>query len=536
MPNAYDKNTNLKKYFEDYINQMNIDKRYTSVLVDVMMRRAYQYELSPQEIKQDVIALLNNLNEIVIDDMPEGYEKANGIYSSDEKKITIKKEFAKQADNKVLYQTLTHEVYHVLTRDEDGNDQLAGYNSITGQYNSSLLEAIVEKASYRAVFGNDRQENIYFNQNANGYADITFIVDALEATYGVNEQDFLKNGIQGREQLANFLAANSGETIDTTLQFLDAIESNYALLHNSLYPWNEEEEKNMISESRNKNIKDALTGIYQLCENKISERMARISISNVQDAINLKEELNYDHNKLNLVMDDRIKYFSNVYDLSINNDVYQRVQPYRENTLYRINDLGSVLEVASQFPTEQDCVNAVDWARDGNLGQLDPQLLNYYEIERKMEYTLPITQEYIDKISEKKTFRRRYINSKLGKTLKNIANNKYKKIDTKENELEENSKDENKRDNILKKGIEKFKSIFLGRTTKLLGEGQEDINNQSTTDNNTNRSGSELFPPLTKEQQEYYNNQVKKAVEQTNSRNNYESKSRINAQDDISRD
>ncbi len=530
MSNSYDTDTKLKSYFENYINQMNIDKRYTSVLVDIMMRRSYEYQLSPEEIRQDMIGLLNNLNEIVIDDMPKEYERANGLYMSKEKKIIIQKNYSKREDKEIVYQTLTHEVYHVLSKDKNGNDKLGGYNSITGKYNASLLEAIVEKSSYRAVFGNDRQGNIYFNHNANGYQDITFIVDALEATYGVNEQDFLKNGIQGRVQLANFLANNAGETINTTLQFLDAIEANYALLHNSLYPWDEESKK-MTSETRSNNIKDALTGIYQLCENKICERMENVSITNVQDGINLKKELNYNHNKLNAVMDDRIKYFSNGYDFSINNDVYQRVQDYRANTLYRINDIGSALEVIPQLPTEQDCVNLVNWARYGNLGRLDPQILNNYRIERRMEYNLPVTQGDIKKIFEKETFGRKYDNLEVGKNLKDIANNKYKMVESEENDISEN-----KRDNIFRRGIEKFKAIFFRRNNKRLGEGQANINNEATIDNNINRNSSQLFAPLTKEQQEYYNNQVKKAVEQTNNRNDFESQTRINTQDNISRD
>ena len=86
MSNSYDTDTKLKSYFENYINQMNIDKRYTSVLVDIMMRRSYEYQLSPEEIRQDMIGLLKNLNEIFIDYMTKEYERSNGLYMSKEKK------------------------------------------------------------------------------------------------------------------------------------------------------------------------------------------------------------------------------------------------------------------------------------------------------------------------------------------------------------------------------------------------------------------------------------------------------------------
>ena len=107
----------------------------------------------------------------------------------------LKKEYAEKVDSEKLYQTLTHEVYHVLSCDENGEDRLSNYNIYTKKYNASLLEAIIEKASYRVVCGNNKQDNIYFNNSASSYRDITFIADAIEAVYGVSEQDFLKNAI-----------------------------------------------------------------------------------------------------------------------------------------------------------------------------------------------------------------------------------------------------------------------------------------------------------------------------------------------------
>lgn len=190
MPKNIYENKKLKRYLKKYINTIPVDNIYKPLLVDILMRRADTYELSAEDIRQDVISLLCNLNNIDIDNMPKNYEAAAGLYIPDYNEILIAEECFKQTPNDLLYQILTHEVYHALSRDEEGRDRLGGYNSITGQYNSSLLEAIVEKASYRAVFGNNRQDNIYFNNSALGYSDITFIVDALEAVYGVSEKEF----------------------------------------------------------------------------------------------------------------------------------------------------------------------------------------------------------------------------------------------------------------------------------------------------------------------------------------------------------
>ena len=141
----YEKNTRLKEYLEFYIEQMSVDEKYHPLLVDILMRRAYEFNLRPEEIQQDVSSLVNNLKTIRIGKMPEGYESAAGIYSSVDKEIVLEEGFVekytKSKDYQSLYEVLTHEIYHALSRDENGFDRLASQNSLTGYYNSTLLEA-----------------------------------------------------------------------------------------------------------------------------------------------------------------------------------------------------------------------------------------------------------------------------------------------------------------------------------------------------------------------------------------------------------
>ena len=163
-------NHKLKAYFKKYINTMDVDKRFKPYLVDILMRRAKQYDLSPEEIRTDVMTLIGSLDSIeIISANDPIMENAWGLYAPDQRKIYLSDDCArnKNNSNEMIYQTLAHEVYHALSCDPYTRaDRLSGYNRYTGQQNRSLLETIVEKASFKTVFDTGRIENAYYNHNA----------------------------------------------------------------------------------------------------------------------------------------------------------------------------------------------------------------------------------------------------------------------------------------------------------------------------------------------------------------------------------
>lgn len=489
MANSIYRDTKVKKnlegYFKKYINTMNVSDSYKPLLVDILMRRADTYELSPEDIRQDVVSLLYNLNEISIDNMPEGYENAAGLYMPATKQILLAKGYTDYAKDDFLYETLTHEVYHALSKDEYGRDRLGGYNTITGVYNSSLLEAIVEKSSYRTVFGNNKQNSPYFNNSAEGYSDVTFIVDAIEATYGVSEKDFLKNAIMGRERLASFLASRSGERPDSAYRFLDELEISYSQLHQTVYPLGKDEQ---TPYQKSLNISNALSGIYNTCERKMSERIMNTKVQSYEEVYNFNDSLKYNHNKLSAIMNDRIEYFSNAYDPNIKNIVAYRTNSNRNKTLFKVNDIENLVQSAPNFSDEKNFMKAYDWAKQGKISDLPPQCKAYYKIPNTFKENMPITQEVVNKQFEDEKFGPQYNNLKA-------------KLMIKAAKLREN--------NILKSGIDKIKNLFGRKNQRLLTD------QNSTTNNYQSKNAGQftIFHTLTKEEQEMYNSQVKQAVD-----------------------
>ena len=373
MRNKFYENTQLRQYFEYYINQMDIARAYKPLLVDILMRRAHEYELSPRDITQDMQSLLDNLEKIEIKTLPKRLNSLGGVYNSATKTITLNARYLDQMKNNrrdpKLYEILTHEVYHALSRDRDGKDRLTSVNTVSGKMNYSLLEVIVEKAADRCVYPRGGSSAPYFNQNTYGYTDITFITDALAATYGVSEKEFLKNAIMGRKRLISFLASRANEDPHDTTRFLDSIELNFSNLHSVLYPDRILARRETQDEFQHKvqTIKRSMSNIYNWCEHKFADRLENTPVSGLREAQRFGNEAKYNHNKLTFVMENALYRFSDKYDRpDIFATVSKEVEYSSMLTTDRINDIDSVI-TNYQKMSIPDAITLFNESRHGNL-------------------------------------------------------------------------------------------------------------------------------------------------------------------------
>lgn len=381
MRNKFYENTSLRQYFNNYVSQMSVAKVYKPLLVDILMRRAHEFELSPKDISQDMQSLLDNLEHIEIKTLPKRFNSIGGVYNSITKTITLNARCLDQMRNNMhdpkLYEILTHEVYHALSRDRHGKDRLASVNAYSGKGNYSLLEVIVEKAADRCVYPRNGNSAPYFNQNTYGYTDITFITDALAATYGVSEKDFLKNAIMGRKRLVSFLAYRGNESPEETSKFLDSVELNFSKLHAELYPEGIIGRKNTPEEREREvdTIKRCMMNIYGWCEYKFADRIENTPLGGLREAERFENELKYHHNKLTFVMENALYRFSNRYRRpDIYNDVSRDVEPSRMITTDRINDIDVIIKNYSKMSLP-DAIALINESRHGKLEHY-PQYLS----------------------------------------------------------------------------------------------------------------------------------------------------------------
>ncbi len=68
-------NRNLIGYFEKFVATMEVEEDFKPLLVDILLRRAFEYSLTPQQIQQDMKSLLVSLKSIEIGKMSKGNER-----------------------------------------------------------------------------------------------------------------------------------------------------------------------------------------------------------------------------------------------------------------------------------------------------------------------------------------------------------------------------------------------------------------------------------------------------------------------------
>ena len=392
----------LKEYFKYCVGKMEVAPVYKRLLVDILMRRAHEYELSEADITQDMRSLSNNLKSIEIKELPSKFNSMGGVYNAARKTITLNARYLDQLVNNrydpKLYEILTHEVYHALSRDKDGKDRLASINSYTKRENYSLLEVIVEKAADRCVYPRGNGGAPYYTQNTYGYADITFLTDAIEATYGVKEKEFLREAIMGRDRMIRFLAKSGNEHPRETAKFLDAIEASFERLHLELYPPKIGSKKKLTPEEFEQKIdviKASMVGIYNWCETKFADRIENTPLGGLREASRFENEAKYNHNKLTFVLGNALYRFTNKYNRpDIYNDVTRAVEPAVSETTDRISDIDSIITHASKLSLA-DAITLINESRHGNLYKY-ARYVNNFGIRLKSSRVFPENSRTVD--------------------------------------------------------------------------------------------------------------------------------------------
>lgn len=328
-----------------------------------------------------------------------------GIYIPKKKKILLNEDFVrgylKNGGRGIddLYVTLTHEVYHALTRDENGKDRLSSINRFNGKRNSTLLESIVETAADRTVFSRTERDRYNFRKETNGYPEMTFVVPALAATYGVSEREFLKHAILGRDNLIRFLSSRENENYDRTAMFLDGIELNLAKMHSALYPKKEK----LVSPNKGRElISESIFAISYICNSKLEERYTREPLTDSFSVYNFVENAKYNHVKLHRIIDIEMDNLNREYGIDVVPVITGMKEESEYDELKTIIDMDKVVSRRQNFETEKEYLRVFDYAKRGFLDSLDPQYMRERGIihTRRSRVFSPIDERVIRKFDD----------------------------------------------------------------------------------------------------------------------------------------
>lgn len=339
-------------YVKNRMSELSVQEEYREYIADILLRKAYEYELTDEEVAEDIDTLVHSLQEIVVEEAPKGSYNSWGAYFAEYKKVLINDRTLVEANDEQVYGTFAHELYHALTHDFSGNDRIEWFNPVTQETTASLREAIVERASARTIRPNGiSKENPYYKNYTTGYSLTTFVIPLISAVAGVNEKEVLKYAMKSGIELEHFLTRkelcdkgeervakrNTTEMLSNTSDgdwskfydslvrykgFIHRLEANLSMIHNACY----REDKEPLSKKEANNwIRDGFLGICDVCAEMFKER-TELSIDNKSIHDNLK----FSYNQMCFIIDESLRKFSsNMLDSKTTGEISEKLEKQR---------------------------------------------------------------------------------------------------------------------------------------------------------------------------------------------------------------
>ena len=414
----------LKNKINKHIKKLPIEDEYKPIVSEVVFRRSLQFDRDEKGLEEDFESLKCNLKSIkvVSKEHMKSFDSALAIYNSENMEILISEEALKESPERIFH-LIAHELQHVMLKEKKGSDKFDKLNYILGMRSSLFQELIAEKSSYRLVYPTENDLTGY-NGNAYCYEELAFILDFIEATYGVNEQDVLKYSLNGRSSLARFLANSIGEETFEADQFLNEIEVGGTLLFSSFY---DDFENKMTKKRTTSEIQeDLLAGIdsvFSVCQSKIEDRLRADDVETIEEAIDLKDEITFSQYRLINILKNRLAYYKAEFNLNVDELWINCTEKYAGDTIKRLRDINQLLDCSEESTnmTNIDFVNSVRF-----FSYDDKEFFKKFLIERNVHKQVKPSKKLIDMKKENKKYTEGWNNKRIIKYVEKIKQRENK--------------------------------------------------------------------------------------------------------------
>lgn len=317
----------LDKWIDNCLKKKKFSPEMKAVLKEIIKRRIEEYDLSPDELKEDMVSLCENLDKIEFAPIKK-HPTYLGLFNRIEKKIVINTlAYDKMLANygskyalEKLYETLTHEVYHAMGVETDrenpnyGKDRFAHYDDFNyGIYQVALMETIIETAADRTSSDRSQEDFQNHKKQTDGYSDLTFIVPVLANAFGVSERDFLKYGLRSREKLILFLDKKIDD-VEKTKLLLNKVEFSLGTLHREFY----NKPKKNTKESEDV-VREELPRIYSYVAEIMKARLESYEFPREGCSEEI-EKMIFEHRSLQILFQNQVNTFSG----TIRNQIFNR--------------------------------------------------------------------------------------------------------------------------------------------------------------------------------------------------------------------
>lgn len=249
-------------------------------------------------------------------------------------------------------------------------------NLNTGEGNI-LNEIFTEVAATRTSFSRDKEDDEHFRQETSGYDDITFIANLLAASFGIEERELLRGGIQNREELQKVLKQYVSDEHDLLFHNVDILRCNLDVLFNALNT----EEKSNQEEVIASTLEQIYGMIYDISSMAILENTREIN----QEYVGI---LAYNYQKMESIIQDSLVPFASAGIISeekITELISTIVSDKSLDYLMQVSDYIALLQ------NKEKITNPVVW-------QEMEQLARYGElIEHAEKFGIEIEKEIVSR-------------------------------------------------------------------------------------------------------------------------------------------
>ena len=345
-------NKNLSEYVRNSIQVERFGQPFATLLVEAFVRMQYVLDLSPEEIKEDMLNFANTIWQFRYDNLPGNTmgwsDPSNHEIVFDvnywQKQINT---FPEHIYSIKFFETFCHECLHgmqnVVTSSGQMYNRAGGYNQKTNNRAHAIYEICTQATAAKM---SRNRSSIDFKQGdilaGDGYSDEIFAVPLIASTFGISEQEVLKYGMRERYKLVEVLNKQIGNRAYTE-EMLKQIEDELEMIHSIGYPDNNQKKFKNMPEERKKQLKtDSILKLVDLCQNVFANRIANISLDIDNKTIT---SYKFDQKKMLDTLRNEFLY----YESGLNKDynrMYYMATEYSKNASYIKRSLNVLSDVA----------------------------------------------------------------------------------------------------------------------------------------------------------------------------------------------
>ncbi len=293
-------NQEAYNYVASQINKTKINSVFKPIVIDIILRRRYEYQLDDKYFHRDVESFINNVKEIYWDNLRE---QLGGDFWPKKKCIRINRNAFKENINdeqfaEKLLNVICHEFGHAMNFDETGKDRTFKID-FTDPADSTIpidgiFEIFTEKESDRLISNRKKEDAFKYYNETSGYGLTTKYINAIAAAFGIKEKELLSAAIKGEQELYEALKVNIKDENFSKEKFQE-ISFNIRIVHKELH-------KDKDDEINTENLGDALINIYKNLEQVLAYRINNLEWDNLEDLQKKLENIKLSQNAISNIL------------------------------------------------------------------------------------------------------------------------------------------------------------------------------------------------------------------------------------------